>query len=178
MEAIDFCKKCNIPTINIHFAKGNVVTLTSGKEYLFKHFQNEFHGNLLDFRKKCLDKIADYDIMIGIENTDVWDKHEIEAIELLLESPIFGLTIDIGHNHAVKDRDLDFFEKHKDKLIHMHGHDGWSNINHQALGSGEIDLIKRFNFAKSQNASVVLETKTIQALEDSVKWLKNNMEEL
>lgn len=173
LEAIDFSKKVGIPTINIHFAKGNVVTLPSGKEFLFKHYQEEFTKNLIDFRDACENKIANSNIMIAIENTYGWDPHERKAIELLLESPVFGLTLDIGHNHAVNDRDLDFFESHREKLIHMHGHDGWDKTNHQALGTGEIDLLSRFNFAKEENATVVLETKTIEALRSSVAWLKN-----
>lgn len=174
LEAIEFSKKLGVKTINIHFAKGNIVTLPSGRQFLFSHYKDEFHANLLEYRKACEEAIGDGDLMIAIENTDGWDDYEREGIELMLESPVFGLTLDIGHNHAVNDRDLDFFEKHADKLIHMHSHDGWDKTNHQALGTGEIDLKARLDFARSQEARVVLETKTIEALRESVDWLKVN----
>ena len=174
LEAIDFAKKLGIPTINIHFAKGNIVTLPDGKHFLFSYYKEEFHNNLREFRDACQERIGDADLMIAVENTDGWDDYEREAIEILLESPAFGLTLDIGHNHAVNDRDLDYFYDHKDRLIHMHGHDGWDKTNHQALGTGEIPLKDRFEFAKSQEATVVLETKTIEALKKSVEWLKKN----
>lgn len=172
LEAIEFSKKVGIKTLNIHFAKGNIVTLPSGRQFLFSHYKDEFHANLLEYRQACEEAIGDSDLMIAIENTDGWDDYEREGIELMLESPVFGLTLDIGHNHAVNNRDIDFFEKHADRLIHMHGHDGWDKTNHQALGSGEIPLKDRFDFAKSQEATVVLETKTIEALRKSVDWLK------
>ncbi|MDO5026578.1 MAG: sugar phosphate isomerase/epimerase family protein [Tissierellia bacterium] len=174
LEAIEFAKKVGIETINVHFSKGNIVTLPSGKNYLFFHYQEEFHENLIAFRDACEKAIGDEDIMIAIENTDGWEDYERQAIELLLESEVFGLTLDIGHNHAVSDKDLSFFMKHKNRLIHMHAHDGWDKTNHQALGRGEIDLKSRLDFAKSQQATVVLETKTLEALEESISWLKSN----
>ena len=63
-----------------------------------------------------------------------------------------------------------------DKLIHFHIHDG-SEIppkNHLALGDGEIHLPDRLKLAQSRNARCVLETKTIEALKQSVRWLQEN----
>lgn len=45
---------------------------------------------------------------------------------------------------------------------------------HLALGTGEIDLLDRLDVAKSTSSRCVLETKTIKALEHSVKWLEKN----
>lgn len=174
LQAIQFCKQVGIPTINIHFAKGNIVTLPDGKHFLFAYYKKEFHENLSRFRNLVETEIADSGIRLAVENTDGWDAYEREGIELLLESPVFGLCMDIGHNHAVENKDLDFIEKHKDRLIHMHAHDGWDKVNHQAFGSGEIPLLERLDLAKVAGASVVIETKTIEALRTSVKWLKKN----
>ena len=46
--------------------------------------------------------------------------------------------------------------------------------NHLALGDGEIDLNDRMQLAKARNARCVLETKTIEALEKSVAYLKKS----
>ena len=119
---------------------------------------------------------------IGIENTDGFYPHEIEAVEMLLESPVFGLTLDIGHSHGVGNRDIPLYEKHADRLIHMHGHDAPGKKNHLALGDGEIDLRCRFAWADKNHARVVLETKTIAALRTSVgrlpKYLPNEREKV
>lgn len=174
LEAIDFCKKIQAPIINIHFAKGNIVTLPSGKNYLFEHYQEEFYENLINYREACEKAIGDSDVRVAIENTGGWVVYEQKGIELLLESPVFGLTMDIGHNHEISDMDLPFFERHANRLIHMHAHDGWDTTNHQALGTGEIPLDDRLQMAKDNNATVVLETKTIESLKGSIVWLKEN----
>jgi len=66
--------------------------------------------------------------------------------------------------------------EHKAHLIHFHIHDGseMPPRNHLALGDGEIDLVERLRLAENRNARCVLETKTIEALRKSVKWLSEN----
>lgn len=174
LEAIDLAKKFEIPTINIHFAKGNIVTLPDGKHYIFDHYKDDFHQGLLEYRRKVEEGSGQEAVKIAIENTDGWADYEREAIDLLLESPVFGLCLDIGHDHATGNKDLEYIQDRHEKLIHMHAHDGWDQTNHQGLGSGEIPLEDRLNFARKEDARVVLETKTIQALQESVQWLEEN----
>ncbi|NCC84105.1 MAG: sugar phosphate isomerase/epimerase [Clostridia bacterium] len=176
LDAIALAKAADIPVINIHLAKGNIVTLPDGKHYIFANFRDAFEEALLAFRQQCEEAIADSGVRICVENTDGWEDYERRGIEILLESPVFGLTLDIGHNHAVDDLDLPFFEMHRDRLCHMHAHDGWAQTNHQAMGSGEIPLHDRLDLARACDATVVLETKTIDALEASTAWLKTKPE--
>ena len=93
---------------------------------------------------------------------------------MLLESPHFALTWDIGHSKAVHEIDVPFIMEHADRLIHFHIHDGSETPpkNHLALGDGEIDIAERLRLAGSCNARCVLETKTVAALEKSVDYLK------
>ena len=70
--------------------------------------------------------------------------------------------------------DIDFFQKHIGKLIHMHAHDAKGSSNHLAFGDGEIDLRQRLQLAQKANLRVVLETKTVAALTATVKELKND----
>lgn len=174
LAAVRLAKKWNIPTINIHFARGNVVTLPDGKRYIFQEYEEEFHKNLLIYRQRMEEAIGTSSLHISIENTDGWEDYERKAIDLLLESKVFALTLDIGHNHAVKDRDLDFFLERENKLIHMHAHDGWDQTNHQILGSGEIPLKERLDLARKTKANVLLEIKTLEALKTSIAWLKDH----
>ena len=94
----------------------------------------------------------------------------------MLASPCFVLTWDIGHSKATGEKDVPYILERKEKLKHFHIHDGSENPpkNHLALGDGEIDLADRLHAAYDCNGRCVLETKTIEALRKSVKWIKNS----
>lgn len=53
----------------------------------------------------------------------------------------------------------------------MHMHDELGKKNHMALGTGELDLNKYLQLAKEQSCRIVLETKTIEELTQSVNWI-------
>lgn len=53
----------------------------------------------------------------------------------------------------------------------MHMHDALGKKNHMALGTGELDLNKYLQLAKEQSCRIVLETKTIEGLTQSVNWI-------
>lgn len=174
LETIALAKEIGAPTLNMHLARGVVVTLPGRKELLFAKYRDDYLQNILEFRQLCEREIGDSGIRIAVENTEGFLTHEQEAIELLLESPCFGLTLDIGHSHVIGDTDIPFYEGHRDRLIHMHAHDARSNKNHLALGDGDIDLNQRLCMAAECNARVVLEVKTIEGLTNSVNWLWRN----
>lgn len=170
-RALELATALKLPIVNMHFPHGVYITLPERKVYLYDQYEAELYAALAEFRGMCEQALAGTQTRIAIENTDGWKAHEQRAIEFLLESPVFGLTLDIGHSHGVEDADEPFFRRHDDRLIHMHGHDGAGKKNHLALGDGEIDLRERFAWAKRREARVVLETKTIAALRTSVARL-------
>ena len=56
----------------------------------------------------------------------------------------------------------------------MHLHDVKDGTkDHQALGTGELDIMGYLKIAEEHDCTVVLETKTFDALRESVNWLKN-----
>lgn len=112
-------------------------------------------------------------IKLCIENCDGYKDFVREGIELLLESNVFALTFDIGHSHGVNDIDEPFIHKHLDRLQHMHAHDARGREDHLPLGTGEINISQRFSLAREHHCRVVLETKTIEGLKQSVANLKN-----
>lgn len=169
--AITLAKKIQAPIINMHLAKGNYITLPDKKTFLFEKFEGEYKANILEFMRLCESEIGKADIKMAIENTNGFMEHEKTVIEMLLQSKCFGLTLDIGHSHAVHDMDINFYQEHNDKLIHLHAHDAKGSSNHLALGDGEIDIKQRLQLAKSANARVVLETKTVKALTTTVSRL-------
>ena len=163
-------------TLNMHMHHGIFITLPDRKVQMFDRDFDTYMKSFAVFKDKCEEWIGDSDIMIAIENTDGFRDYEKKAIEFLLESPVFGITWDIGHSKGIGEKDVPFIKEHADNLIHFHIHDGKENPpkNHLALGDGEIDLLDRLNLAKERNARCVLETKTIEALKNSVKWLNDN----
>ncbi|MCM1135523.1 MAG: sugar phosphate isomerase/epimerase [Clostridium sp.] len=174
LESIALGKKIGAPIINMHLAKGIYITLPDRKRFLFEEYSDFYYDNLLRFREECEAVIGSADIRIGVENTDGFQPYEQKAVELLLESPCFGLTLDIGHSHAAGNRDMPFYEKHVDRLIHMHAHDGLGKRCHLAFGDGEIDLRQRLEMAEKAGARVVLETKTVEALKKTRKYMEEN----
>ena len=111
---------------------------------------------------------------ICIENTNGFLPFQQEAVDLLLESPVFALTWDIGHSAGCEDGmdDAAFILARKDKLKHFHIHDAVGRKCHLALGTGETDIQAMLRLAEDCGARCVLETKTAQALRESVEWLK------
>lgn len=168
-------RKLKAPVINMHLHHGIYITLPDRKVMMYERNRKEYLEAFLRFREMCAETVGDSGIRITVENTDGFREYEKEAVELLLECPVFGLTWDIGHSKAVKEKDEPFLRAHGEALTHFHIHDGTAEPprNHLALGDGEIDLTERLELARKQGCRCVLETKTVEALERSVQWLKN-----
>lgn len=160
------------PIVNMHLVKCITITLPGRKEPLAERYAEEYTRAVLELRQLAEEELAGSGTRLTIENTDGFPPYQQRAIEMLLESPVFGLTLDIGHSHAIGDADIPFYQC-KDRLIHMHVHDARGTSNHLALGDGDIDLHQRLAWAKASGARAVLETKTVAALRQSVAWVKN-----
>jgi len=160
-------------TLNMHMHHGIHITLPDRKVQMYERDFATYIGAWEFFRNYCEEWIGDSDIRIVIENTDGFKDYEMRAIELALMSPKFGLTWDIGHSKGVKEIDVPFIRANEDRLLHMHVHDATEEgRNHLALGDGELDLMERLATAERHNARCVLETKTVEALRNSVAWLR------
>lgn len=175
LESIELAKKIKAPIINMHLARGIYITLPDKKRYLFEEYGDFYYENLLRFRKECEAAIGEADIRIAVENTDGFQPYERKAVALLLESPCFGLTLDIGHSHAAGNVDIPFYQENIHRLIHMHAHDAAGKRCHLAFGDGEIDLRQRLEMAKKAGVRVVLETKTVEALSKTLEYMKENL---
>ena len=173
-RTIQVAKKLEIPVLNMHMNHGVHFTLPERKVKLFEQYKETYLKSIAGFRDMCEQTIGHDNIHICIENTDGFMDYEKEAIEMLLQSRVFGLTWDIGHSNSSDHKDEAFIMKHEKQLQHFHIHDGNNKSNHMTLGTGEIDLIKRLDIAKRSNCRCVVETKTVDALRKSVKWLDKN----
>lgn len=173
-RVIQVAKKLEISILNMHMNHGVHFTLPERKIELFEQYKESYLESMMRFRDMCKKTIEQDEIRICIENTDGFADYEKEAINLLLESNVFALTWDIGHSNACNNKDETFIMQHKKQLQHFHIHDGSNKLDHMTLGTGEIDLIKRLDIAQKYNCSCVVETKTVDALRKSVKWLQEN----
>ena len=173
LHTIELAKQLRIPVLNMHLSKGVYFTLPEKKVFLYDRYMDIYLDKLTTFRDRCEKAIDEADIKICIENTNGYDKEFLQnALALLLESKAFALTFDIGHNAVIGGGDEKVIMDYKNKLCHMHIHDVAGKSNHLPLGAGELELSKYFYLAKTQNCRVVLETKTVAGLKESVEWVK------
>ncbi len=160
--------------LNMHMHHGVHITLPDRKAQLYERDFDAYRKAFARFRALCEAWIGDGDVRLAVENTDGFRDYEKKAVEYLLESPAFGLTWDVGHSKAAREKDVPFLLAHRDRLLHFHIHDGTETPprDHLPLGGGEIDLRERLALAESRNARCVLETKTVEALKASAEWLR------
>lgn len=168
---IQLAKEIGAPILNMHMSEGVYFTLPENKVYLFERYNELYMRNLTEFRNMCEKEIDHANIKICIENTDGYKDFIQAGIEHLLESSVFDLTYDVGHDHCIGYKDETFIKKHKNRLVHMHLHDALEKKNHLPLGDGDVNVREKLVLAKECDCNVVLETKTIQGLERSATRL-------
>ena len=173
-ESVLAAEQLRMPLINLHLSMGAYYTLPEKKVYLFDVYKQEYLNNIRTFRTLCEDTIGSGQLKICVENCGGYSPIQQEALDMLLESPVFALTMDIGHNACAGQVDEPFIFAHADRLHHMHAHDTRGSKDHLALGDGEMNAKKYLDLARERNCTVVLETKTIAGLGRSVRWMQEN----
>lgn len=173
-DSINLAKKLNAFVVNMHFKPGEHFTLPDKKIYLYGLYRDHYLRRVNEFKAMCEDAIGDSNIKITIENCNGFHDFQKEALAILLESKCFALTFDIGHDHASGGIDGQYIRENKEHLRHMHVHDSLGKKNHMTLGTGELELSDYLDLAKERDCSVVIEVKTVEGLDTSVKWMENN----
>lgn len=170
-DAIVLAREIGAPTVNVHWPRGIYITLPDHVDYLFNRYAEEYRRNVLAFRQICEDA-SQGAVRVCVENTEGWKPFQQESVEMLLESPLFGLTLDVGHDMVAGHVDAAFYQKHAARLHHMHLHDATPSQCHMPLGAGELDIAALIGRAEQAGARAVLEIKTVAALRDSVRYLR------
>lgn len=173
MESIRLAKALEMPVLNMHLSRGVYFTLPDRKVFLFDQYRERYLEDMRTFREQCEAEVGGSALKICIENTDGFTDFHIQAVDLLLESPVFSLTFDIGHNHAIGGADAPHILARRHRLAHFHFHDAQGKKNHLPLGTGELDVEKYLDIAAVCHGRIVLETKTVEGLRQSVQWLKS-----
>lgn len=172
MEAVALAKELHIPVLNMHLPRGVYFTMPEEKIFLFNVYLDQYLERMTDFRDRCEQAVGGDGVKICVENTNGYTDFQVRALDLLLESPVFALTYDIGHDHGIGGRDGPIILRREERLAHFHFHDARGRQAHLPLGSGEIDVEKYFRLAETRKGRVVLETKTVRGLRQSVAWFR------
>ena len=174
LDAIELAKQIGAKVLNMHMSRGAKYTLPDRVVFFFEAYEEEYLEKIRTFRDACTQAIGDSGILICVENTNGFLPWQQRAVELLLESPVFGLTFDIGHNYCASDADEAWILAHMDRLHHFHIHDDKDGRkDHLALGKGELDARRYLTLAERCGATVVLETKTVAGLGESVDYVRD-----
>lgn len=171
-KTIDLAREAGIRVLNMHLPRGAVYTLPDRKAYFTEIYAQEYLDAVRYFRDCCDKWTAGTEVCICVENADGFLPVQRQAVDILLESPAFGLTLDIGHDHCAGNVDREFILERKNRLRHMHMHDArLPKSDHLPLGQGDLDIPAFVAFADSVDATVVLEVKTEAGLLQSIQWL-------
>ena len=175
-DCIDFAKAIGAPIINLHLLKGVYVTLPEKVILLTDVYKDEYINRVREFIAMCEEKIGDANLKIAIENVDSnpFTVSQIEALSYFMQSPVFALTLDVGHDDCMGGKDRHVFEKYPEKLSHMHLHDSDGKHPHLPLGSANIDVKSKLAML-SDKANCVIEVKTIAGLRESVEYLNKEV---
>lgn len=171
-DCIDFAKAIGAPIINLHLLKGVYVTLPDKVILLTDVYKDEYIARVRSFITMCEEKIGDANLKIAIENVDSnpFTTSQIDALRYFMESSVFALTLDVGHDDCMGGKDRHIFEKYPEKLAHMHLHDSDGKHPHLPLGSGKINVKEKLAML-SDDSTCLIEVKTIAGLSESVKYL-------
>lgn len=177
VESIGLAKNLGIPVLNMHLSRGVYFTMPEKKVFLFDVYRRQYLDAMAEFRDCCEAAVGGADVKICVENSGGYADFQIQALDLLLESPVFGLTYDIGHDHSIGGGDEAVILSRRERLIHFHFHDALGKKDHLPLGGGEIELSRRLALAAGSGGRVALETKTVSGLRESVRWLRRYFRE-
>lgn len=173
VEAVELAKQIGAKKLNMHMSRGPKYTLPDRVIYFFEAYKEDYLNNIRTFRDACEKAIGNSGILICVENTAGFLPFQREAVDLLLESPVFGLTFDIGHNYCAGNADEAWILARSHRLHHFHIHDAKGGTkDHRALNTGELDIPRYLALAEQLDCTVVLETKTPDSLADSVRWVR------
>lgn len=160
---------------SMHLSLGVYFKLPNEKVYLYETYQEKYLKHVEEF----IAIVESYDIQMCIENTGIHQTPFIQAVtEILLKSPHFKLTYDIGHDITNGNVDREFYHRHDNKIVHYHIHDGNDKTNHLKLYDGEFDIDGVVKKAYEKHADMVIEVKTKEGLMTSIKELKEKHENL
>lgn len=169
---IGLARRIGAKRINMHLLNGTYSAVKGEKIYAYGLCEDEYLMYVKEFIALVESEMKGMDCIFCIENTSGYRFYHKHAVELMLSSPVFGLTFDIGHNYKASEDDESFILSHADRLRHFHIHDVTAKSNHVALGTGVLDVDRYLEMADKYDCPVVIEVKESSSLRDSLDYMK------
>ena len=169
---IGLARRIGAKRINMHLLNGTYSAVKGEKIYAYGLCEDEYLMYVKEFIALVESEMKGMDCIFCIENTSGYRFYHKHAVELMLSSPVFGLTFDIGHNYKASEDDESFILSHADRLRHFHIHDVTAKSNHVALGTGVLDVDRYLEMADKYDCPVVIEVKESTSLRDSLDYMK------
>lgn len=168
----DVCKwgvefGCN--KITFHLNEGIIVTLPHGKVALNNQYESLVISHLRDSFELLSELQSKYGVSFCLENTTFSDMSE-QVFEIAADYGI-GNTFDIGHDAKNGFGAGIYYKDNQEMVRHIHLHDYDGKSDHLELFKGGLDIKSVIEYAEEKSLSVVIEVKSRDELESSVKAL-------
>jgi sugar phosphate isomerase/epimerase len=169
-EVLDFAGDIGASRVTMHVGPAVCFTLTDRKSYLDEIYYEEYREIL----KSSLNELADYSrgkTMLCIENSGRFPERLVQSTleEVLAENENLFLTWDIGHSYENQYNEVQFFQKHVDRIKTCHVHDNNGKSDHQIIGEGGVDFKRHFDLMGDKDISYIIE---VRPRENALKSLE------
>lgn len=173
LQAVRWAWEAGIPLVNMHLNAGVYYTLPERRVYVYDTVREQFRGNLLRSIEVLRREAERAGAALCVENTGQWHlPHLAEPLQEMLDTGLVWLTWDTGHDGAAGLADRPFIHKNRSRLRHMHLNDYAGDRCHLPLYTGDLDVAGALAAAGSAQCAVIVEVKTVRALEESVIRLR------
>lgn len=175
-DTVDWAEEAGVKLLNMHIIEGAKMTLPDKKIYIYEQYADEFQNNFAQSISILSKKAEKSNLIIAIENSSNFGKSYIQkTLNKSIKYPNVKLTWDTGHDAVSKFADKEYLMIHENKITHMHLHDVVGARDHQPLFEGELNINELLNFAEGKNIRVLIEVKTKEALEKSIRSLREGI---
>ena len=159
--------KAKIKLINVHLNEGPIVTISGQKNYIYEKEYSIYIENIKNQLHQAQEICRRNHIGLVLENVYVPNHIQKTYVELWKEG--FDFNYDIGHDNNDGDRLQKVLQTTPILFKEYHIHDGNQKTCHLTLGEGMIDISKFKRQAEKNNSYVVLEVKSSEDLQKSIK---------
>ncbi|MCP4763500.1 MAG: sugar phosphate isomerase/epimerase [archaeon] len=164
-----------VQVINFHLSQGSYITLPNKKVYIYDKYFDLYQKNLIESLSEILPIVKKKNIILCIENIGNWNidcyRNIVEI--LLMKFPELALTWDLGHDASSGFKDNILLQKHVKRIKHYHLHDYDDSKTHLQIGTGKMDFSHHLKHIDENELTGIVEVKTIDALTDSIFYLRN-----
>jgi sugar phosphate isomerase/epimerase len=173
-EALGWSSQAGVKVLNMHLSPGIFFTLPDRRVWIYERYEEQFAANLWSAYRELLPLAWASGVGLSTENVNNFNIPFIaRAIDELCCLDGFNLTWDVGHDARSGYAERETLMRHRSRIRHMHLHDYNGTSDHQVPGTGMVDVASMLDFARKNDARVLIETKTAASLRESVKAVRS-----